>query len=172
MGFKAFALEFHIPYYAWRHINNDDEDQRQRTDGRQLRRAYKVVYLENDDDTKSTDSVFDCIYEAQISVLVTGIDDRFWTAYCFVDVYFKDDGHTERVKYYNASKDDPHSCGKFPLDPPIWNPREYFLRALVGRMEQVKQEWNNAVFQFLHKIEPVVCNRSKSYYCCRTPLMT
>jgi hypothetical protein len=105
-----------------------------------------------------TDRMQDYIYEAQISVLVTGIDDWVWAAYCFVDVYFKDAGHSERVHHYSDPRVrmDPHSCGKHPADPPTWIPREYFLRALQARIEQVKHEWNNSVSRLMQQIEPYV----------------
>jgi hypothetical protein len=81
-----------------------------------------------------------------------------WTAYCFVDVYFKKAGHSERVQRYSDPpvKLDPHSCGKHPANPPKWLPREYFLRALQARMHQVKREWQNSVSEMKRQIEPYV----------------
>ena len=42
----------------------------------------------------------DCIYEAQISVLVTGVDHWSWTAFAFVDTYYKGDENDESVEHY------------------------------------------------------------------------
>jgi hypothetical protein len=102
------------------------------------------------------DSCLDYIFEARISVLVTGIDNRVWTAYCFVDTYFKEKPHNESVEFFHSQKKDPHSGGKANLEKPVWFPRLYFLRTLAFRLEQVKEEWNNVVFQHLQHMKPYV----------------
>ena len=107
------------------------------------------------------------IYESQLSVMVTGIDDWVWAAYCLVDVYFKGQEHCENVEYYYDARErklrkDPHSCGKHPADLPIWDPREYFLRAFSARMEQVREEWTNSVTLLINQIEPYVCVRKRA----------
>jgi hypothetical protein len=130
---------------------------RQRVDGGPLRRSEEVIHLQMTDSMPTrTNKMQDYIYEAQISVLVTGIDDWVWAAYCFVDVYFKE---AERVHLYSDPRlrmdgMDPHSCGKHQKDPPTWIPREYFLRTLQARIEQVKHEWNNSVSRLIQQIEP------------------
>lgn len=45
--------------------------------------------------------------------MVTGVDDWVWTAYSFVDVYFKRVGHSEDVNtlYEQTHRLDPHSSG-------------------------------------------------------------
>jgi hypothetical protein len=98
------------------------------------------------------------IHEAQISIMVTGLDDWYWTAYCFVDVYFKESGHRESVGHYSNAGRDPLSGGKTSVtrDKPTWLPREYFLQLLTYRMEQAKQEWNNVVYQLFRHIQPCV----------------
>ena len=129
-------------------------------DGKSIRRSEEVISLQMKDgqQTDEDDGRIDYIHEAQVSIMITGIDDWFWTAYCFVDVYFKEDGHRESVHHYSGTTPprDPHSCGKDSADRPIWRPRHYFLRTLSCRMEQVKQEWNNSIFQLFRQIEPCV----------------
>jgi hypothetical protein len=139
---------------------------------KRLRRSEEVIPLEmkghdhaaprSAEDDRSKDH----IHEAQISFMVTGIDNWFWTAYTFVDTYFKDDDNTESAASYCRTSPenppmDPHSCGQYEADKPIWNPRHYFLRSLSCRMEQVKQEWNNVIFQLFQQIDP--CVRSIPY---------
>jgi hypothetical protein len=96
------------------------------------------------------------IFEAQLSVLVTGIDNRFWTAYSIADVYFKTSACSETAEYYHQANEDPHSGGKDSANQVIWDAREFFLRILAYRMEQVREEWNNVVSQLLKNIEPYV----------------
>jgi hypothetical protein len=102
------------------------------------------------------------IHEAQVSIMVTGIDDWVWTAYCFVDVYFKNARHSQRVQQLSNPpvRRDPHSCGKHSAEEPKWLPREYFLRSLQARMHQVTDEWENSVSELKKQIEPYVrlCN--------------
>lgn len=94
-------------------------DPRKRADGQALRWSEEVIHL-NMDRPPSKQSLIDedfndFIYKAQLSVMITGLDDWFWTAYCFVDVYFKGSKHNEHVESYFSShkKPDPHFCGKF-----------------------------------------------------------
>ncbi|RDW64274.1 hypothetical protein BP5796_10776 [Coleophoma crateriformis] len=153
-----FALEFHLPYYAWRSMQSEQMDSRKRADRKALRRSEEVIHLDvKGHDLEIDPELKDYIYEAQISVMITGMDNYFWTGYCFVDTYFKDqDDNRERVEHYcnSEQKLDPTSCGRMTADRPIWTPREYFLRTLSFRMDQVKQEWNNAVVQLIEQIEP------------------
>ncbi len=166
MGYAAFALEFHLPYYAWRPMEFMAEDSRERADGSPLRRSEEVMYLPMQFHTSpSLKGLPEYIYESQISIMVNGVDDWVWTAYCFVDVYFKGSGHTEEVEYYsNDARDkmDPHSCGKHAADRPVWDPRKYFLRALSARMEQVREEWDNSVSLLMYQINPYVCISTSS----------
>jgi len=75
-----------------------------------------------------------------------------------VDTYFKGPTHSEQVEHYSHPNLhlDPHSCGSYDADIPVWDPREYFLRALSARMDQVTQEWNNTVEQLTPQIEAFV----------------
>ena len=135
------------------------EDTRRRADGTPFRRSEEVIPLQLKDPMPiANNRLNNFIYEAQLSVMVTGIDEWVWSAYCFADVFFKEDDHSERVEYYfnPDTKLDPTSCGRFPANPPVWIPREYFLRALSCRTEQVKQEWNNSVSRLIQQIEPYV----------------
>jgi hypothetical protein len=87
---------------------------------------------------------------------VTGIDNHYWTAYSIADVYFKAPECSETAVYYHQANQDPHSGGKDAANQTIWDAREFFLRILACRMEQVREEWNNVISQLLHNIEPYV----------------
>lgn len=107
----------------------------------------------------------ECIYEAQISVLVTGVDHWCWTAFAFVDTYYKGTGNEESVQHYIdqvqfGARFDPLTEGQCEAEPPVWRPREYFLQVLEARVKQVKREWHNTVFRILQRIEPHVGRRS------------
>jgi hypothetical protein len=134
------------------------EDVRRRADGSALRRSEESIPLRASNlALESAGQWHDYLYEAQISVMVTGIDDWVWAAYCFADVYFNGEGHRETVEHYSNLRLDPHSCGSYPSEPPVWSPREYYLRALSCRMKQVRQEWDNSVKLLIQQTEPYVC---------------
>lgn len=94
------------------------------------------------------------MYEAQISLVICGPDEKHWDAYAFVDRYF--DGE-------NLLKEDDFSYDEFQEDPiasdlendtnlpvidanlPKWSAREYFLDIVEFRMAQVAKEWEYLV---------------------------
>lgn len=159
-------------------------DDRIKSNHKPLRRTGDLKFLKLAPGPVSMEEIdFDCIYEVQISVLVTGVDHWSWTAFAFVDTYYKraatdgspaDQANTseeesqwnqESVEFYHEQfkqfKDaqvnpDPLTGGQYNAEPPTWRPREYFLEVLRSRVRQVNREWHNTVFRVLQKIEPHV----------------
>ena len=124
----GYAMEFHLPYYALRHGTSI------KADARGLRRSGEFFCRRL--------GSREHLYEAQISVLVTGVDEWFWTAYCFADTYF---GSDESIQYYHKNKLDALAGGEKSARFPVWNPREYFLSILSRRLKQVTKEWSNVI---------------------------
>ena len=124
----GYAMEFHLPYYALRRGTSI------KADARGLRRSGKIF-------CRILGS-YEHLHEAQISVLVTGVDEWFWTAYCFADTYF---GSEESIQYYHKNELDALSGGEKSARSPVWNPREYFLSILSRRLKQVTKEWSNVI---------------------------
>ncbi|KAK3692167.1 hypothetical protein B0T22DRAFT_435486 [Podospora appendiculata] len=129
------------PLYVWRKSNGPIADRRRRVNGKPLRRSRDLNFLNLDPADGPALSVEDCIYEAQISCMVTGIDERSWVGITCVDTYYKGDDSQECAEYYaeqsmNGAKMDPLACGQFDADKPLWKPREYFLRLLKCRIDQ------------------------------------
>ncbi|KAL4889883.1 hypothetical protein BDV59DRAFT_185683 [Aspergillus ambiguus] len=122
----GFVLEFHLPHFVIRkdHLNSRDE--------RGLRK-FRYFHPQGKANVGRK-----CIYETQISLLVFGTDDFFWTAYFFVDTYY---GGRESVDHYLRQRLDPPSGGYLHLDSPIWDPRYYFLTVFSVRLNQVTMEW-------------------------------
>lgn len=123
-------MEFHLPYYALR------QGASLRNDPRGLRRCGKFV------SSSMISGLSENLYEAQISVLVTGVDEWFWTAYCFAETFF---GSEESIHYYHENQLDALTGGEKSARSPVWNPREYFLSILSRRLKQVTKEWSNVV---------------------------
>ena len=120
-------MEFHFPYYTLReHIIPINDPRKLRRCGIFIRHPlapHRTNYL----------------YEAQISVLITGIDEWFWTAYCCTDTYY---GSQKSIQGYHAESLDPLTGGERPTYFPVWNPREYFLYILARRFRQATKEWS------------------------------
>ena len=69
-------------------------------------------------------------------MLLTGWDEWFWTAHCWVDTYY---GSAESIDSYDESELDGPTCRN--RHEPVWNPRGYFLLALSHRFKQITREW-------------------------------
>ncbi|KAI0535608.1 hypothetical protein GGR58DRAFT_434586 [Xylaria digitata] len=151
-SFKSFAFVFHFPYYAWRTGPVYFKGDRYMSDGRPLRRGQRLGFLDETPWGVRVTNSEDCIYEAQISCLVAGLDDSSYIGYVFADTYHNGPHNDESVtNYYEKSNMpghysmDPLSGGMLEADRPLWSPRVYFLRILEFRIESVKEEWVNAV---------------------------
>ncbi|KAI9370227.1 hypothetical protein BJX61DRAFT_544848 [Aspergillus egyptiacus] len=117
----GFTLEFHLPHYVLR------EDNISLHDSRRLRK-HRIFRLSGPE----------AIYEAQLSLIVFGADEFFWTAYFCEDVYFR---ATNPISEYLQDKLDGPSAGLRMSRFPIWDPRYYFLYVLAIRMRQITMEW-------------------------------
>ena len=135
-------MEFHLPYYALRQSDLPTPDPRN------LRRYGRFL-------TKRTvEGVSEFLYEAQISVLVTGTDEWFWTAYCCADTFF---GSEETMQFYYNRRIDAPTGGLKSKIYPVWNPREYFLLVLSRRFRQVTTEWANVLNALEGRLQYHVC---------------
>ena len=136
-----------MPYYALRQTAELLKDTRKRCDLKPLRQSWELPFLSQPRNASAAINNPYCLYEAQISVGVTGIDHWVWNAYGLVDTYF---GSNESLDGYDELKarlgrPDPLAAGKIDADLPIWTPREYFFKVIEIRMNQVRREWNTIV---------------------------
>lgn len=122
-------------------------DPRKKWDGEPLRQSWH--WLPSRSKSLSTPTDERCLYEAQISVAVTGINHWVWTAYGLIDTYF---GSAELVEQYHRwgaigrprVRADPLARGRFHAE---WTAIEYFFRVIEIRMNQDRDEWNNIAGQ-------------------------
>ena len=104
------------------------------------------------------------LYEGQLSLLITGVDEWFWTAYLCAETYF---GSEESIQYYYENQLDALTGGEKSLRDPVWNPRDYFLSVLSRRLKQVTKEWSNVVESLEDRLRSHVSNSwldSNTYY--------
>ncbi|KAH8666730.1 hypothetical protein BX600DRAFT_280011 [Xylariales sp. PMI_506] len=161
IGKLNFALEFHLPFYAWRK-GQPTQDTRQNGHGKPLRRVQCLDFF----NVKSEDSNTQCedhIFQAEVSFLVAGLDDWCWAAYTFVDTYHDGNDSDDSVFHYHAQAEspddlpmDPASGGKLQQNRPLWKPRVFYMRVLEARMERVKEEWINVVSNVQQRMYPYV----------------
>lgn len=151
-GAPRFALEMHLPFYAWRKGSQPNTDSREDGTGQTLRKVRCVPFLHGNSHENDHSSCEEHIYQTQLSFLVSGIDNWSWVGYCFVDTYHDGSDSDDAVQNYpslDTSPDvfpmDPASGGNFPSSPPFWSPRVYFLQVLQHRLGMVKDEWSNIV---------------------------
>lgn len=92
-------------------------------------------------------------HDAQISVLITGVDEWYWTAYCCVDTFSE---QAETADTYVDCNDDGPSGGGRDEEYPVWNPREYFLLVLSRRCTQIALEWEVLVYELIARLDTYV----------------
>jgi hypothetical protein len=118
-------------------------DSRKRSDGKPLRQSWDLSSMSGPMSASPSVKGSHCLYEAQISITVTGIDHWVYTAYGIFDTYF---GSKESVEVHDKWKSptgrpDPLSVGQLAANSPIWPPREYFFKVFQYRIQEVRREW-------------------------------
>ena len=121
-------MEFHLPYYALRTARAPLPD------SRGLRRHGRFILADSSHHTAK-----EYLYESQISLLIIGIDEWFWTAYLCLDTFFE--GKENISSHYSNDNDALIGGAVRPNKFPVWNPRQYFLFILSRRFKQVTKEW-------------------------------
>ena len=143
---RVFIMEFHLSYCALRTGKSS-------WDNRGLRGAQSMVpfYIEPPEPSQPPhEQLF--YHDVQISFLMTGVDEWYWTAYCCVDTLSED---TENPQTYDDIGADGPSGGA-RQGYPVWNPREYFLLVLSRRWKQVTREWETMIEELLARLDTYV----------------
>lgn len=142
-------MEFHIPYLALRRGEDTPKDTRKSPqDPKGELRA--STEMPEPIDGHSTPL---CYYEAQVSCLIIGVDEWYWTAYCCTDSFF---GSEKPPSSYVADKLDGPTGGSVLSAEPAWNPRDYFLRVFSARISQATKEWAVVVATLQSRLESYV----------------
>ena len=155
-GFTVFNLDFHIPYFALRVSEKLLTDTRRKFNCKPLRQSWDLAFMTTPRTSSKYVGGVTCLYEAQISVVLSGIDHGVWTAYCVVETYFDSEDNVDGyhdLKGQDGVRADPLAAGHKMVDDPIWAPREYFFRILEIRMTQVLREWNSIVDNMVEEVK-------------------
>jgi hypothetical protein len=89
------------------------------------------------------------LYEAQVSCVVSAIDEWRWVAYGFVDAYFDGENGENGRKYdedmSNGIRTGPFEYGNVEADKPPVEAREFFCKVLQHRSKQISKEWEEVL---------------------------
>lgn len=159
-GFHVFAMNFHIPYYTLRICTVKVEGSRRKSKGSPVRIALDLPFAGITDDTSTTPPKgVERLYQAQVSVVVTGIDNRIWSAYAFIDAIEDKDTVTH---YHQEAQDlglppDPLACSRIMVEARRFlPPKRYFLKVFQIRIDKVKCEWQYIVRRFQEEVKKYV----------------
>jgi hypothetical protein len=147
-------MEFHLPFFAFRKTSPLDGSPR-RAHGKRLRKFKDLSFLKGQN-SESEDQENYCIYQAQISLVVCGVDEWQWVAYAFVDTEHDGDDLADKAASSERFKEDPITYG-LDASLPIWKPRQYFLKVFEIRARQTRQEWDQLVRKLVLDISEYVC---------------
>lgn len=135
--------------------------------GKPLRRSETLPLRKFSDDNEDLH-----FHEAQTSSLCWGTDEWFWTELFLVDTYY---GSEPGLKTYldpSTPADNPGDGSDPPLGGagsmkynPYFDPREYFLRKLDRRLDQVAKEYSALTETFNHRMENYVSRTSPLQKC-------
>ena len=95
------------------------------------------------------------LYESQISLLISGIDEWFWSAYLCLDTFFE--GKENLTSYCSYDSDALIDGAMRPNRFPIWNPRQNFLFKFSRRFRQATKEWTAIVRNLESRLHTQVC---------------
>jgi hypothetical protein len=160
-GFKIFIFNLHIPLYVLKKSKELLEDSRIGFCSKPLRRSCRLPFLSGFESAPGSPDGDQCLYEAQISVTVTGINHRVWTAYGLFDTYHSS---RDRVETYLQTKTptgvpDPLTAGQLNAHNLIWKPREYFFKVFEIRINQVRREWRVILDKMVEDVEQYVLDK-------------
>ncbi|ORY16285.1 hypothetical protein BCR34DRAFT_557542 [Clohesyomyces aquaticus] len=131
-GFTTFRLEFHLPYFSLAQSIAPSEAGNIRS---------KISSEWTDDHFVKWG-----VRHTQFSLVVTGKDNSSWIAYAFASTGNEEDdldGRCEEFLYDGQFHSDPiFEDGSTDANLPIWDPREYFLRAVENRLNRISSEWS------------------------------
>jgi len=145
-GYSTFALALNLPFFLLRDVGPEQTETETNTKPQRIWTDLDFLELEGGDaraqETKRTWGM----YEAHMSCVVSGTDDHRWVGYGFFDAEI--DGLLHDMSELDLSMDQI-AFGSFKADPPVWRPRDYWLKVFEKRIDQVMREWEYLV----HKLE-------------------
>lgn len=140
----------HLPFSVLR--THQTSDSRQLASGKSLRRSVEIPYIKSLGDSPTSADPVGWIYETQVSIHISLVDQDCWTAYVFEDTYFKSDKEAgtfseslQEASYYCLDALAGARGSGIPDSTNSTDPLEYFLRLCEARIEKAHIAWATIV---------------------------
>ena len=141
----------HLPFFALRHEKKLRSDHRATAKGTVFKRSRSLQFSQGFQQTPNESYPLLNLYEGQISIVVTGIDDWRWSTWAFIDAFFD---RSESARNFDDISQpyrvDPLLRGQLRVSHEQ-DPRRYFLDVCRTQAERVEEEWN-AIFQVVKEM--------------------
>lgn len=140
-------LEFHLPFLALRNTETSSVEPATEDGGLASENEIDVSFLglQCMQHRKRSCLCKHVVHESQISVVISGWDNRNWAAWGFFNTssdptndFDDDDEQLLNEDYFAADGEDGPVI---EADSPIWDPRYYWLRIIDIRVRLVLKEW-------------------------------
>ncbi|KAK2037336.1 hypothetical protein LZ31DRAFT_481479 [Colletotrichum somersetense] len=177
---RTFTFEAHIPFFVLKRSTTAKRDNRMTSKRKPIRKTHDLSFLSRSRTRPNNETTSDVLHECHTSVVITGWNRDFWTAWCLNDTYYYDDddndySNEDMLLYYVKTDQDDENDDDYDmshkLDPlSIGNifadrlsprdPRDYFLLILKFRIQKYKEEWANIFHHVNESITQYVSTRS------------
>ncbi|KAF2176999.1 hypothetical protein K469DRAFT_382413 [Zopfia rhizophila CBS 207.26] len=147
-GFAKFRLEFFLPYFVLTSLPQGGPSE-ETTNSKSSGKWEDLSFLDIRTSKTPHKQAYQ-LYDAQVSVVICGVDDSRWVTYAFVDNQVDDadledenDSYEEGQVYRDKIASDHNH--EINANQPIGNPREYFLIVLESKVGIALQSWEHLV---------------------------
>ncbi|UZP38565.1 hypothetical protein NXS19_006381 [Fusarium pseudograminearum] len=128
-GYPTTTHSFSLPYYSWRFTRKSKLGPRHGKYRNRLRKMLDMSFLQGKTIPQGQETDYLC--ESQVSVLITAINSKIWTGYCFVDTYHEPIEKRKTVENYCKNGLDPDQpqmdpCVDHESENPILDPGSIF----------------------------------------------
>ena len=143
-GFKAFQLEFHVPFPTLRCTHGATSLDGISNGGKAwLDVGFLGVKCDEDQPNEPCSWT---LHEANVSVVVCGWDHWRWVGWAFSNIVSDPTSRDEEAPevaedHFATDGSGPEDVRFVDSNDPIWEPREYWLRIVNIRMSMIHKEW-------------------------------
>lgn len=133
-----FELYFYMPFFTPRN-HKDEHNRHDGYNGSSHPASLNISSLISDHKQRHQSSC-QVLELSHIAISICGVSNHQWTGYAFVD---DDESMSEEDFDYTTILPDQFALnGEVDANRPIWDPREYFMRIIPTRLDQIVRRWS------------------------------